>query len=98
VNFDLAAAQAVPATTVKVLVPADAKVYLAGNETSSTGDAREFTTTKLAAGQSWDNYTVRVTVDRDGKTLTREKTITLRAGDDQELSFDFDTPQVASVR
>ena len=59
---------------------------------------REFKTGKLAAGESWDNYTIRVTLDRDGETLTKEKTITLKSGESQELSFEFDAPQIASAR
>lgn len=97
-SFNLTASQAAPTTTVKLFVPEKAKVFLAGHETNSTGTVREFTTTRLAAGQSWDGYTIRVTLDQDGNTVSREKTITLRAGENQELSFDFDAPQVASVR
>lgn len=85
-------------TTLKLTVPEDAKVFLAGNQTSSTGAIREFTTTKLAAGQSWDPYTIRVTVERDGQSVTQEKTIVLAAGDNQSLTFDFESPQVASAR
>ena len=39
-----------------------------------------------------------MTVLRDGENLTKEKTITLRAGDQAELTFDFDTDKVADVR
>ena len=37
--------------------------------TKQTGEIREFATNRLAAGQTWSNYTVRVEVTRDGKTL-----------------------------
>jgi len=96
-TFDLKA-QASVATTLKLHVPKDAKVILAGNETSSSGALREFTTTKLASGKTWKTYTVRVTVNRDGETLAQEKTIELKAGSSEELVFDFDAPQVAAAR
>jgi uncharacterized protein (TIGR03000 family) len=82
-------------TRLTVNVPEDAKVSLGGNSTRIDGSQRVYTTTKLASGQSWKDYTVEVSVLRDGRTVTREQTITLAAGDDQQLTFDFDAPQVA---
>ena len=84
---------AAPRTAVLLHVPADAKVFLAGMETNSTGTDREFVTTKLAAGSAWDHYTVRVV--RGGET--REQTLTLKAGDSRELTFDFSAVKVASA-
>jgi len=83
-----------PRTALKVNVPADAKVYLSGKETSSTGPVREFSTTSLNDGESWDNYTVRVVSNGE----TKEQTISLKAGDSRELTFDFKTAEVASSR
>jgi uncharacterized protein (TIGR03000 family) len=85
---------AAPKTAVLLHVPADAKVYLSGHEMTATGADREFVTTKLAAGETWENYTVRVVSNGD----TREQTLTLRAGDSRELTFNFDAPKVASAR
>lgn len=76
-------------------VPAEAKVYLSGNETGSFGPVREFSTTKLVAGDRWDEYVVRVEVEREGRVLTKEETVSLQAGDSREITFDFDAPQVA---
>jgi uncharacterized protein (TIGR03000 family) len=83
-----------PRTALKVNVPADAKVYLSGKETSSTGPVREFSTTTLAEGSSWDNYTVRVVSQGE----TKEQTISLKSGESRELNFDFGTAEVASTR
>lgn len=92
----IAAAQ--PSKTVLTLhVPQDAKVILAGHETDTPGEVREYTTTRLAAGTTWDGYKVLVSVNRGGKTVTQEKTITLRAGDSRDMTFDFDSPQVAAT-
>ena len=88
-----------PATKTKLTlhVPAEAKVTLAGVATKQGGEVREFSTSKLAAGQAWDNYTVHVEVVRDGKTLTQDKKITLTGGSAQELSIDFGAAQLAQM-
>jgi uncharacterized protein (TIGR03000 family) len=82
-------------TSLTLHVPADAKVYLSGNETRGTGEVRTFSTTKLAEGQAWGNYVVRVELDRDGRTVSQEQTVDLKGGDIRELTVDFDAPQVA---
>jgi uncharacterized protein (TIGR03000 family) len=83
-------------TSLTVHVPADAKVYLAGNSTKATGETRIFRTTGLSGGKSWEGYTVRVELERGGRTLTEERTISLKAGQSQELRFDFDADKVAA--
>ena len=93
--FNFAAPEAVE-TVLKLVVPTDAKVTLAGNATSSAGEEREFKTNGLAAGEVWADYTVVVTVERDGQTLTKQQSIALEGGKNVELSFDFDAASVAS--
>ena len=78
-------------------VPADAKVYLAGREMNATGETREFTTSKLAPGAAWKDYTVRVVAKVDGREVSKEETITLTSGENRELSFDFNSNAVAST-
>ena len=85
-------------TTLRLNVPADAKVYLAGKETQSTGESREFTTTRLASGENWNDYTVRVELTRNGQTLSKESTISLIGGQDRDLAIEFDADSVASTR
>ncbi|OYV96127.1 MAG: hypothetical protein B7Z73_01285 [Planctomycetia bacterium 21-64-5] len=82
-------------TSVTLHVPADAKVFLSGNETYGDGEVRTFTTTKLAQGQTWGNYVVRVEVERNGRTLSKEESIEVKGGDVLDLSLDVDAPQVA---
>jgi uncharacterized protein (TIGR03000 family) len=85
-----------PLRTALILnVPADAKVFLAGKETVSTGPVREFATTRLVAGDAWKDYTVRVEIERGGRTLTKEETISVAAGESRELNFNFDAPELA---
>ncbi len=84
-------------TKLTLHVPADAKVTLSGHETTSNGDVREFTTTKLAPGTDWKDYTVRVTANVDGREVSKEETITLTGGEDKDLTFDFTSNAVAST-
>ncbi|MGD9636703.1 MAG: TIGR03000 domain-containing protein [Pirellulales bacterium] len=83
-------------TTLKLNVPTDAKVTLAGVPTKQSGEMREFATNKLAAGQTWSNYNVHVEVTKDGKTYSQDRTILLTGGQSQELSFDLGGMQLAS--
>ena len=79
-----------PLTTKLVVnVPADAKVFLAGNQTKQVGEVREFTTNKLAAGDGWNDYTVRAEIEQDGQTLVKEQLVSIQAGESKEISFDF---------
>ena len=94
-------AAAEPAKTeLKVSVPAEAKVYLAGAETSQTGESRTFATDRLAAGQTWDGYVVRVELTRDGQKIVKEETLSIEGGQSYELAFTFDEAdtRIASVR
>jgi uncharacterized protein (TIGR03000 family) len=81
-------APAAPKTSLTLRVPADAKVWLAGNKTASTGETRLFETTTLRGGQSWKNYEIRVTATVDGREETVSKVIDLAAGDVVELTLD----------
>ena len=83
-------------TVVKLNVPADATVNLAGNDTNGSGAVRTFRTTSLKAGQQWTNYTVRVTATVGGNQVSRERTVNVDAGSTTELTFDFDSDDVAS--
>lgn len=87
----------VASTTVEVHVPADAKVYLAGTLTKSTGPVRVFKTSKLKTGESWDDYRVRIELNEGGRVVTKEKTIRLVGGDSKVVRFNADEPHVAAV-
>jgi len=84
-------------TKLTLNVPADAKVFLSGNATHSTGEVREFTTTRLNQGETWNDYTVRVEFERDGRTMVEERKLDLAAGDNRELTVDFNVASLASA-
>lgn len=90
----IAAAPAVK-TRLTLRVPAEAKVTLAGVETKQSGEVRQFSTSRLSAGQVWDDYTVVVEVNRDGQVLREERTLKLTGGTPQELAIDFAGNQLA---
>jgi uncharacterized protein (TIGR03000 family) len=73
-------------TAVTLNVPAEAKVILAGNPTSASGQTRTFRTAQLKAGDRWDDYVVEV--QYNGKV--KRETLRLVAGDDVALTFNFD--------
>ena len=76
------------ATSLTLRVPADAKVWLAGNVTASNGVVRHFETSSLRAGQVWRNYEIKVSTVVDGSERVVSKTIDLAAGDRVELALD----------
>jgi uncharacterized protein (TIGR03000 family) len=82
-------------TSLTIHVPADAKISLAGVDTKQSGELRQFATTRLAAGQTWDDYKVVVEMNKNGQTLHEERTIKLVGGEAQELSINFDSKAVA---
>ena len=82
-----------PTTSVTVHVPADAKVYLAGNVTGQSGATRVFTTDALQAGEAWTDYRVVAEIERDGQLVTLEKTLDVTAGGTYDLAFDFSSAE-----
>jgi uncharacterized protein (TIGR03000 family) len=92
----VAETEATPETKLTLTVPADAKVTLAGTVTKQTGNVRHFASRHLADGQTWDDYTVLVEVERDGKKLADERTIKLVGGQLRELVFNLDGMVLAS--
>ncbi len=89
---DVAVAQEEVPTKLTLTVPADAKVTLAGAATTQGGAEREFITTKLAVGQTWADYTVKVELNGE----VQEKSITLTGGEAQSLAFDFEAGKLAA--
>ncbi|MCA9130115.1 MAG: TIGR03000 domain-containing protein [Planctomycetales bacterium] len=81
-------------TAVTLNVPEDAEVTLAGNQTKISGQSRVFRTSQLLVGDVWDDYEIEV---KQGDQVKRQK-IRLIAGDNIELTFNFDeeTDRLAS--
>jgi len=84
-------------TRLTLNVPAEAKVTLAGVETKQSGAIRQFATTKLSAGQTWEGYAVVVEMEKDGQMVREERTLKLIGGQPQELTVNFDSNQIAQL-
>lgn len=77
-------------------LPADARLYVDGVATRTMGqEVRTYRTPELEYGQEYV-YTLKMEIDRDGKTLTETKRIFVRAGQASEARFDEPTPAVAA--
>jgi uncharacterized protein (TIGR03000 family) len=67
-------------------LPADAKLYVDGQLTTSTNANRVFTTPALQSGLTY-YYDLKAEVTRDGLTHAESKRIIVRSGDSIHTSF-----------
>jgi uncharacterized protein (TIGR03000 family) len=82
-------------TSLALTVPTGAQVTLGGTPTRAEGSFRYYSTKALEKGQTWEDYEIKVTLERDGQLLTQTKHVDLSAGESLELDFDFETTAVA---
>jgi len=81
-----------PSTAVAYLnvnVPADAKVYLENKLMTLTGTDRRFVSPQLPVGSPYV-YTVKVEVERNGKTITKTTEASIIAGQEIAVSVKLD--------
>jgi uncharacterized protein (TIGR03000 family) len=69
-----------------VSLPADAKLTVDGEATTSTSDHRVFLSPALPAGQEY-HYTLQAEVVVDGRAVTVSKTIAVRAGEESRVTL-----------
>ena len=81
---------------LSVKVPAEAKVFVNGRETSSTGIDRDYISRDLRSGARY-NYNVRAEFTRDGQIVSEDKSIQLTAGQTASLDFTPGTPSVQTA-
>ena len=67
------------AATVVVTLPADAKLTIDGDATTSTSSVRTFETPELVAGKTYA-YTLEATFQQDGKPVVVSKKVKIEAG------------------
>jgi uncharacterized protein (TIGR03000 family) len=84
-----------PATIV-VNLPADAKLTVDDNATSSTSERRLFVTPNLMTGREY-HYTLKAEVIRDGKTVSVEEHVAVRPGEETRVTLKLPSA-VASAR
>ncbi len=69
-----------------ISLPADAKLYVDGQLTTSTTENRTFTTPALQSGLTYF-YDLKAEITRDGLTHTENKRVIVRSGDNIRTSF-----------
>ncbi len=62
-----------------IRVPSNAEVTVGGEKLSSTGTMRQFTSSGLTAGQTYE-YKVKATYTENGKQMTKERTVQAQPG------------------
>jgi uncharacterized protein (TIGR03000 family) len=75
--------------TIKLSVPAQARVYVDGELTRSTSARRTFVTPPLAPGRTF-SYKVKVEFERDGEKVAIKRTVKVSAGATAQLTVDPD--------
>jgi hypothetical protein len=75
-------------TALTLRVPEGAKVWIEGQPTAKEGAVREFRTSALRAGETWEGYEVKVATMVDGREWTETKRITLVGGNNISLTID----------
>jgi uncharacterized protein (TIGR03000 family) len=83
-----------PATII-VSLPAEAKLLIDGNATTSTTTERVFVSPALDRGMEY-YYTLKAEVVRDGKAEVRTEKVAVRAGEETRVNLQFATPTVAA--
>ncbi len=73
---------------LNVSVPAEAKVYVNGYLTKSTGERRSYISRNLVGNSSY-KFELRAELIVDGEKIEQVKSIDLRAGQNESLAFDL---------
>jgi uncharacterized protein (TIGR03000 family) len=79
-----------------IAVPLDAKIFVNDRLTKTTGSKRSYVSRRLHVNQVYP-FAVRAVVVRDGKEISIRKQVTLRAGSETQVDFDFDSPVLTQV-
>jgi len=90
---NVSSTSAAPAT-ILVTLPADARLTVDDTATSSTTGVRTLITPPLEPGKDFQ-YTLKAQINRDGKELTTEKQISVRAGQQTVVTLEFAGNSVA---
>lgn len=80
--------------TILVELPADAKLRIDNEATTSTGASRAFQSPVLNPGKEY-HYTLTAEVVRDGKSIKAEQVVTVKAGEITPVTLTLPRPGVA---
>ena len=86
---------AAPATLI-VTIPADARLRIDGEATTSTTSQRVFVSPALNFGREY-HYTLEAEFQKNGKMVKVTKEVAVKAGDETRVNFDANVPaEIAS--
>lgn len=74
--------------TVLVTLPAEAKLTINGWTSKNATPTRRFRSPQLESGKEYF-YTVRAELVRDGQTIVQTREVSVRAGQESRVPFDF---------
>jgi uncharacterized protein (TIGR03000 family) len=77
-----------------VNLPAQARLMVDDQPTSSGSTLRRLQTPPLAQGSTY-SYVLRAEMERNGQTISETKQVTVRAGGQTRVTFNFAAPTVA---
>jgi uncharacterized protein (TIGR03000 family) len=81
--------------TIRVSLPANARLMVDGVPTSSMSATRLFVSPERPRDKTFF-YTLTGEINRDGQTVSTSKQVQVRAGEESNVSFDFPATTVAS--
>lgn len=87
--------RAVPAKVI-VRLPAEAKLYADGIETTLTSNERVFTTPALVPGQPFQ-YVMKAEFNQDGKPVSESRRVVVQAGETSVLDFSLPAVEMRKV-
>lgn len=76
---------------LNVALPLDAKVYVNEKLTKTPGQIRSYVSRNLEPNRNY-TYNLKVVAVRDGQPVEFRRKIVMRAGQKQQVKFDFETP------
>ena len=89
--YQLASNKRIKPTVLSLVLPSEAKVYINGQLTKTTGTRRSYKSRKLVEDRDY-KYQVEAVLVRNGKKIVRTKLVNLRPGHDQTVSINFEEP------
>ena len=81
--------------TIIVTVPANARLRVDDQPTTSTAERRVFLSPPLEPGSDYV-YSLQADVERDGRTVTMKKQVTVRAGQESRVTFTMPAGEAAA--
>lgn len=81
---------------LSVNVPSEAQVYVNGRLTKTKGELRKYVSRHLKQNRQYE-FNVKAILERDGKELTLQEDVSLRAGKNSFVSFDFERPVLTQL-